>query len=54
MTKKELLLKIKNFIEAQDDIVKDEVYCTDRELAKTVLCDFAKSQLNVELDIDES
>lgn len=54
MTKKELLLKMKNFIAAQDDSVEDELYCTYRAVAEMVLRDFAEAELNVELDINES
>ena len=42
MTKKELAQQIKDFLETQDNVVREELWCTNYDVAEEVLSNFAK------------
>lgn len=42
MTKKELLIKMNQFIQTQSAVDKDDWYVSSREASQIILCDFAE------------
>jgi hypothetical protein len=50
MTKKELKQKMLDFINRQDDNVKDEWYATNRGVYKFVIEEFAKEEFGIDLE----